>query len=400
MKKLLMIANFISRFPHEGGNGRFNYILSLLDYNEWNAELITSNFSHGSKNHRTITKNIQKKYPYKITMLDEPGYKKNVSIRRLHSHRQLSKELTKYLNTLNEKPEIIYCAIPSLSFAKAAAKYAKKNNIKFIIDVQDLWPEAFEMLIKIPLLTKILFLPMRKKADSIYRQADEIIAVSKTYANRAQKANNKCRDTLSVFLGTDLSEFDKYISKSKRSEQPFTIAYIGTLGHCYDIKCAIDAIDILQSKKNINDIYFLVMGDGPLRKDFESYAKSKKINARFTGKLPYHEMVKKLSMANLAINPITKGAAQSIINKVGDYAAAGLPILNTEECEEYRKLITKTKSGINVNNSDAEDLAKKIEDLYYNKDKRIKMGQNSRKTAEQYFDRATTYKRIIEAIKK
>ncbi len=37
--------------------------------------------------------------------------------------------------------------MPSLDVAKVAAKYAKENNIRFIIDIQDLWPEAFRMVL-------------------------------------------------------------------------------------------------------------------------------------------------------------------------------------------------------------------------------------------------------------
>ena len=40
--------------------------------------------------------------------------------------------------------------------------------------------------------------------------------------------------------------------------------------------------------------------------------------------MSYEDMVQTLVQCDIAVNPIIKGAAQSIINKVGDYAAAGL----------------------------------------------------------------------------
>ena len=42
-------------------------------------------------------------------------------------------------------------------------------------------------------------------------------------------------------------------------------------------------------------------------------------------------MVGMLGVCDIAVNSISKGAAQSIINKHGDYAAAGLPVVNTQE---------------------------------------------------------------------
>ena len=40
--------------------------------------------------------------------------------------------------------------------------------------------------------------------DSIYRNADSICAVSKTYVNRALSLNQKCKSGATVFLGTNL----------------------------------------------------------------------------------------------------------------------------------------------------------------------------------------------------
>ena len=61
---------------------------------------------------------------------------------------------------------------------------------------------------------------------------------------------------------------------------------------------------ILSSKlknKGVKNIKFIVMGDGPLRKEFEQYAKYKKIKAQFTGFLEYRKMVGILSKCELAV---------------------------------------------------------------------------------------------------
>ena len=135
--KILLIAQF-SIFPFEGGNSRFTYLLDKIDYNKDEVEFITSNFIHGTKSKRIISVNDLSKLKYTLTLLDEPGYKKNVSLKRLYSHKVLSNNLKKYLTKMNYKPDVIYCSIPSVNVAYIAAKYAYKNNIRFIIDIQDL----------------------------------------------------------------------------------------------------------------------------------------------------------------------------------------------------------------------------------------------------------------------
>ena len=89
---IVMIANFVT-FPFEGGNSRFTYILNKLDYKKNNIELITSNFKHGTKTKRKYTKKELSINKYKITLIDEPGYTKNVSIKRFLSHKELSQNI-------------------------------------------------------------------------------------------------------------------------------------------------------------------------------------------------------------------------------------------------------------------------------------------------------------------
>lgn len=396
---ILIITNFCQT-PNEKGNNRFNYIAKILSEAGHNVEFITSTFSHRRKQQRVREEEGLEKLNYKFTMIYEPGYKKNVTLSRFYSHWIFAKNLKKYLNKLDKKPDVIYCAIPTPDAGKIACKYAKKHGVPFIIDIQDLWPEAFQMVFKIPVIKNIVFYPFKRKANYIYSHADAIVAVSQTYVDRALKVNKKNVESLSVFLGTDLEYFDSlkdkdYIKNNSKTQ----IVYAGTLGHSYDITTTIDAIKILHDK-GIKDIELLVIGDGPLKEKFENHAKEKEINAIFTGRLPYEETINKMCKCDIAINAISKGAAQSIINKVGDYAAAGLPVINTQECEEYRNLVENYKIGLNCENNNSEDMAEKIYELYKNKNERERMGANNRKLAEEKFDRKRTYKEILNLIEK
>lgn len=392
MKKVLLLANFMDL--DENTNNRFNYLAKLLK-NECNLKIITSTFSHREKRQRNY-KDISN---INIHMLYEPGYEKNISLKRIYSHYVLAKNLKKCLNNIEEKPDVIYCAVPSLEFAKEAAKYAKKNKIRFIIDIQDLWPEAFKMVFKIPLLSNAIFYPMKRQANYIYKCADDIIAVSETYCNRALKVNKKVKKGLSVFLGTDLNYFDECAKKNKVEFDGdlVRIAYIGTLGHSYDIPLVINSIKYL-NEKGINNLKFIIMGDGPLKEEFENYAEEKKVDCQFTGRLEYEKMVGLLCSCDIAVNPIKKGSAGSIINKVGDYAAAGIPVVNTQENLEYKNILEKYNAGINVKNESFIDTANAIETLYNDKRIRIKYGENNRKLAEEKFDRKKTYNQIVKII--
>lgn len=376
----------------ENTNNRFNYLAKLLK-NECNLKIITSTFSHREKRQRNY-KDISN---INIHMLYEPGYEKNISLKRIYSHYVLARNLKKCLNNIEEKPDVIYCAVPSLKFAKETAKYAKKNKIRFIIDIQDLWPEAFKMVFNVPIISDLIFYPMMKQANYIYSNADEIVAVSNTYLNRALSVNKKCNKGLSVFLGTDLNYFDKckINGLKKCNDQIIKIAYIGTLGYSYDIISVMKAIKLLNNK-GIKNIKFIIMGDGPLRNRFENFAKKNDINCEFTGRLEYEKMIGVLCSCDIAVNPINKGSAGSIINKVGDYAMAGLPVVNTQECPEYKELLSKYEAGVNAMNGNALDISEKIKFLILNKKVRENMGKNNRRLAIEKFDREKTYNQIVK----
>lgn len=393
MKDIVIVANFCD-YETINGNNRFNYIANMLYELGYNVELITSSFSHRRKRQRI--KHDDNKY--KITLIEEPGYKKNISLKRFYSHYIWGINLKKYLH-IRKKPNIVYCAVPSLTGANVVNTYCNKNNIKFIIDIQDLWPEAFQIVFNLPLVNQAIFFPFKILANRVYSNADTICAVSKSYLEKAIRVNKKNARGYSVYLGTSLHNFDENVKKgvsyvSKASNDDVYIAYCGTLGNSYDLKCVIDAIKILNNKH----IYLIVMGDGPKKNTFEKYAKLQNINSKFLGRIPYNDMCATLVKCDMTVNPIVGLSVASIINKHADYAACGLPVLNTQKSEEYENLVNEFRMGLNSEPGNAIALANNINKLVSNDELRIQMGKNSRICAEKKFDRDLTYHILVKEI--
>ena len=390
---IVILSEFCEDFSRSD-NDRFLYLAKLLS-EENQVEIVTSTFLHSKK--------IQRYEPvdnwdFKITFIKEPGYPRNICLKRFYSHYVWGRNVAAYLKK-RKKPDVIYCAVPSLTGPNLVARYCKKERIRFIIDVQDLWPEAFRMVLNIPIISHVLFCPFVIMANGIYKRADAICAVSDTYCARAFSVNRRVKYTTTVYLGTDLEKFDSY-SKGKpileKKENEIWVAYCGTLGSSYDIKCVIDAIERIGNPL----IKLVVMGDGPLKEDFETYAAKKGINVSFTGRLQYNEMCSLLSECDIAVNPITHLAAQSIINKHADYAASGIPVVSTQESDEYKELVDRYKMGFNCKNSNSIDLSEKLSFLVNNIDVRKKMGANARLCAEECFNRKRNYILLRKEIEK
>ena len=396
---IVIIADFCRKFDGQTNN-RFLYIADKLSKSN-QIEVISSDFEHQTKHYFDSV--LYNKYNFKITLLHEPFYNTNICLKRFYAHFVWGLNVYKYLKK-RRKPDVIYCAVPTLTTGYLVSKYCTKNDIKFIIDIQDLWPEAYKMVFNVPIISNIVFAPFNFLANNIYKSADEIVAVSKTYVERALIENKKNKKGHSVFLGNKLGEFDLNKNNINNSlnlnkKDYLWLAYCGMLGSSYDLKCVIESLAILK-KKGITPPSFMVMGDGPKRVDFENFAKEKCIDANFVGSLSYEKMCYLLCQCDFVANPITKGAAQSIINKHSDYAASGLPVLNTQESKEYRDLVDEYQMGFNCNNNDPKDLAEKLEILIKHEKLRKEMGQNARRCAEEKFDKEKTYREIIEVIQK
>lgn len=393
---VLIISNYW-HFEWEKSSSRYLSIANMAVDAGMDVEVVTSSFYHTMKKQRSVFQEKFKLCNYKTTLIHEPGYKKNVDPRRIISHRKFAANVLSYLKQ-RKKPDVIYLFVPPLDLGEAVVRYANENKVRIIIDILDLWPEAFNMILPFSGITHYLLEPMRRKANRIYAGADEIVAVSETYVNRALQCNKKCDKGLAVYIGTELNVFDKYASKKLREkkEDETWIAYIGTLGTSYNLYCIMDAIKIIRDPAKAK---FIIMGDGPERSELESYANESGICYEFTGKLPYEDMVSLLCQCDIAVNPIKRSSAASIINKVSDYAAAGLPVVNTQNNQEYIELLTEYNAGFSFEESDIAGIAGCFDRLIKDRNLCEEIGKNNRRLFLEKFSRNDSYTAIIEKMR-
>ena len=129
------------RLNQEKGYTRFRYICEFLADAGYEVDLITTTFQHWEKEQRDLEKIKADDYKFGLKFIYEPGYKKNIDLQRIRSHRIAAKNLTALLEKEGDY-DLLYAEIPPNDVALAAARYAEKKGIPFVVDVNDLWPEA------------------------------------------------------------------------------------------------------------------------------------------------------------------------------------------------------------------------------------------------------------------
>lgn len=406
-EKVAVIACAMA-LPGEKGYTRFSYLSKLLCDHGYEVDLYTSTFNHWEKAQRnsSIIKEIQKKVPYSIKMGYEPGYKRNVDIHRVLSHRQLSSNILKIIKSENrkEKYSLIYCVIPDNLLAAKISKFGSRNAIPVIIDIEDLWPEGMKLVFNKPIISDIVFYPFSYFAKKAYKHAVAFVGTSDEYRDEPIKYNQGAeKERITVYVGCDLDVFDKGVSQYstdiEKKEGEFWIIYTGTIGSSYDIETLIKAAQIIK-KEGYDDIKIKILGGGPLEAKCKLIATERECNVDFLGYQPYEKMAAYISKSDVTVNSFVKSAPQSIVNKVGDYLAGGKPMINTLHSKEFRIKVETDGFGMNVEAEDEDALANAILYYYKNPIERNKCGIIARKIAEEQFDRKNSYSAIENLISK
>lgn len=396
MSKVAVITMGV-KLDGEKGYTRFRYLCEFLVKKGYEVDLITTTFQHWEKKQRDLESVDQKSYPFGIKFIYEPGYRKNIDLRRVRSHKIAAENLRKLLEKEGDY-DLIYAEIPPNDVALAAAEYAHRNKIPFVADVNDLWPEAMRMVFDIPIVSDLLFYPLKRDAEKVYSLTSGVIGTSDEYRDRPFL--NQKRDVLkeTVYVGNEISVFDReaerHVDEVQKEDGTFWVTYAGTIGTSYDIRTMVLAAEELM-KQGKTKIRFQILGDGPTREMLENLAKERKIqNVKFTGYVPYEQMAAYLVKSDVLINSFVRKAPQSIVTKIGDYLAAGKPMINTCMSPEFRKKVEQDGFGINIEPEDVRELVNAVEWMYENEAERNDMGNRARKIAEEQFDRPVSYGKI------
>lgn len=400
-KRRVLLVNNSIYLPGEGGYKRTMYMFDMMRKMGYPVTLITGDFNHYKKKARDISK-FRSEYPdYKdIEFLHMPVYKKNISIKRYYSEKYWSRQFKKWFKKNADRFDLVFFS--DIDYILPVNSICEEKKIKKIVDIRDLRPEAFHVVVKNDLLYKVLFFPMKCRADKAYRCADEFVAVSQEYLDRGLKDNPKVKNPVVVYLGSTLERFfdgvEKYSDDYRKPDNEVWITYAGTIGESYDLATIVRAAKIIENK-NMEHVRFKILGQGPDEDKIKKLTNELNCkNIDFLGFLPYERMAALLSKSDITINAIKKTASQSIINKVADYFAAGIPMLNGCECKEQQEMVERYNVGLNYESENPDSLASQIIVLINNENQRLTMGKNARQLALEKFDRRTSYLEILRRI--
>jgi glycosyltransferase involved in cell wall biosynthesis len=394
---LLFLWNY-HYFPFEKGKSRFSDLLEAFGKKGYQVEVVTSSFYHMGKTQRSIEDPKYQNLGYKVHFIHEPGYKKNVSLSRVRSMNRFNAGVRAYLKK-HDPVDVVYVPVPSIKLAAIAEKWCRITKAKCVIDVEDLWPESFRMIIKGSALYHAFTWPLKNQANKVYRNADAVVAVSQTYLDRVNKVRVGSYPSVVAPIGADTECVQSLLAQGaiRKPAGEFWISYIGTFGKSYDLRTVIDAVSAL-NQAYFSNIHLKLFGSGPEEEDLRRYAAKCGGNIDFMGMQPYEKMCQYLAVSDVGVNPIVGSSVASLINKVADYAACLLPVLNTQLCPEYQKMLEDCNAGLNVENGSSIALQKSILICLKNPEKVLAMKKGAKQLSLHYLSRAKSQSDILALI--
>jgi glycosyltransferase involved in cell wall biosynthesis len=350
--------------------------------------LWTQTFFHHTKRHRFATDTEYVAEGYRVVVLRAFGYRTNISLRRYASHWRFARRLAGAMPG-RPAPDVVVASLPPLDTAAAVAEYCARRAIPFLVDVIDPWPDVFVELLP-PALQRAgraVSSPLRRQATRIVRRAHTVTAISRRYAEWAERLGAPHPVATAVFHpAVQLGSYDPR-ARDPRDGGPLRVVYAGALGRAYDLDCVLDCARLLAAGGSA--VEFAIAGEGPERARLERRAAGL-TNVRFLGWLDAPALAALLAASDLGLACYRRDATQTVTYKLFEYAAAGLPVV-CSLAGEMGELIREAGAGRVYRAEDPADLARVLCALDAARGELARMRQRARALAEGHGDAGRVY---------
>ncbi|MGF1459197.1 MAG: glycosyltransferase [Leptolyngbyaceae cyanobacterium] len=233
--------------------------------------------------------------------------------------------------------------------------------------------------------------------DDLFESADYFLANCDFFRKRVVELG--CPSNLiSVHLsGLDCRKF-KFTPRQLAPHETIRVATTGRLVEKKGIEYAIRAV--AKVLKNYPNLQYDIIGDGPLRQNFEHLIKALGVEdqVNLLGWRNEQEIIQILNQAHIFIAPSVTaedGNQDAPINVLKEAMAMGLPVVSTLH-GGIPELVQEGKSGFLVPERDTEALAEKLKYLILHPQKWADMGRAGRHFVEENYDIHKLNDRLVQ----
>ena len=253
------------------------------------------------------------------------------------------------------KADIIIATSPQFFTTWTASALSKIKRVPWIFELRDLWPESIRT---VGAMKQSRVLDWLEKAELwLYRDAERVVAVTEAF-----KENLVSRgiDAEKIDVVTNGANLTLYTPREKNStllrkyglEGKFVVGYIGTHGMAHSLPFIIETLARIED----DDIRFLFVGDGAVKREIVARAKSLELgNVLFVDPVPKEEVPEYLSVVDVSLAPLKKSDTFKTVipSKIFEASAMGKPTLLGVD-GEARRIVESYGAGLYYEPENAE----------------------------------------------
>ncbi|QLG61096.1 glycosyltransferase family 4 protein [Halorarum salinum] len=255
-------------------------------------------------------------------------------------------------------PTVVIATSPQPLTGVSAWVIARVKRATFVFEVRDLWPES--ILAVSDFDNKLVIWKLKRTVEFLYRRSDHLVVVSQAFVEPIAECGVNRSKIAFHPNGIDL---DFYQTEGKDSlvadeiDNEFTISYVGTIGRAHGLSV------VLEAAPELEDIQFVIVGDGAERDELEARATDLK-NVVFTGRRPKDEVPAILENSDVALVHLKpRKIFETVIpSKLLESMAAELPIILGVQ-GEAKRILTEAEAGIVMEPGNTEEVAEAARQL-------------------------------------
>jgi glycosyltransferase involved in cell wall biosynthesis len=364
------------------------------------AVLWISNIEHHSRGARKGANRVIPLSPaLTVRIVESTPYRSNVSLARFRYEREFGRKFLE-LAAGCEAPDVLVLIEPALFFGEPVVDFCRANRVPLIVDVVDLWPEAFEALLPRALrgVARLLFRPMYRHRAELISAARGLVAASEHYMAAVEGAfQGRLREV--IYLGIDPRWFEGDAAGSvslpaKRIGETWFV-YAGSLGQMYDLQTLLRAARVLERQGLEARIF--IAGDGPSKERILRSIDSLGLGrVHFLGVLTPEQLSAVYRQCDIGLAMYKKGSTVSFPLKAFDYLGAGLPIVHSLP-GAFDLLVSANGAGCRYSAQSTESLAAVLAALCRDPARCQKLREAALTAAREY-DISTQYGRYLRLI--
>ena len=232
------------------------------------------------------------------------------------------------------------------------------------------------------------------------RYTDKIITVCESMAQKAQAAGIKpVSGYVTVYSGMDLDKFIDERTSSRQAKRniglPADAKVVGKVARLFPLKGYEYFISASKCiSECVQNVYFLIIGDGVLREHLEHRVRQMGLKDRFifAGLVPHDDVPRFIAAMDIVVHTSLREGLARVIPQA---MAMSKPVVSFD-IDGARELIRNNDTGYLVAPKDTKRLSERVIDLLNDTKKAEKIGMNGRKLVDPAFRIETMIDKIKE----